>query len=81
MVPKEFLDSKEYAIKRENLQKEINRSCYNTKETSSERWKKTPEEKLTYATMILNHRDFIRKAGFNPNTRMNISEPVTGKVW
>lgn len=81
MVTKEFLESKEYAIKRENLQKEINQSCYKTKETSSERWKKTPEEKLAYATAMLNHRDSIRKAGFDPNKRMNISQPVTGKVW
>jgi len=81
MVTNDFLESKEYATKRENLQKEINRNCYNTKDTSSERWKKTPEERLSFATMMLNHRDSIRKAGFNPNKRMNISAPVTGKVW
>lgn len=81
MVTKEFLESKEYAVKREAMQREINRACYKTQERSSEIWKKTPEEKLLLANMKLNHREKVRNAGFDPNKRINTSEPFIGKVW
>ena len=81
MVTKEFLDSKEYLAKREAMQREINRTCYKTKEQSSERWKKTEDEQLKISASKLNHRNQVRRAGFDPNKRLNVSEPVTGKVW
>ena len=81
MVSKDFLDSKEYLTKRAGLQQEINRSCYKPKDRSAEKWRKTPEEMLVLATKKLNHRNEVRRAGFDPNTRLNVTEPIYGKVW
>ena len=81
MVTKEFLESKEYATKREILQREINRNTYKPKECSYEKWKKSPEEKLQLVTAKINHKNLIRKAGFDPKKRLNLPEPVSGKVW
>lgn len=81
MVTKDFLDSKEYSIKREAMQKEINKNSYLPKDRSSEKWAKTPSEHKELKALISVHKAQMQAKGFNPKKRMNITPPVTGKVW
>lgn len=81
MVTKDFLDSKEYAVKREAMTREINRACYNTKERSSERWRKTKEERAQLKQLKGVNKFQVTQAGHNPAKRFNVSEPVIGRIW
>ena len=73
-VSREF-ETKEVLARRENLKAEINKACYKTKEQSSEKWKKTPEERVLLANLKLQLFEALRKAGHNVKKRMNTSEP------
>ena len=70
------------AIERAKVQKEINLNVIPAKFNFFEKmFKKTTEEKLQLATSKLQHNEALRKAGFNPKKRLNLSEPVNGNIW
>jgi hypothetical protein len=81
MVTREFLESQEYARKREAMQVSVNKHNYVPKERSYEVWKKTPEEKLALANMMLAHKNELRKAGLNYKKSINKWAPIHIKVW
>ena len=79
---KKRLETANAKIEREKIQKEINShnipKNYNLFEKL---FKKTMEEKIALANAKMASRRDMRKNGFNPNTRMNTSEPIHVRVW
>jgi len=80
-LPRGFMESPEYLAKRANMQAEVNKFNYKPKERSSEKWKKTPEERLQLANLKLQLFTAIRKHGNDPKKRMNDAEPIRVTVW
>jgi len=67
-------------ILKEQIQRELNSSVWPRKRWSAEIFKKTPQERIELANKKQMVFSELRKFGYNPKKRMNLSESVTAKL-
>jgi hypothetical protein len=79
MLTDKFLESAEYISRRNQINKEINKTVIKTL-PSAEQWRKTKEEKESLKLLKWKHFSALRTAGHNPTKRMNLAEPIKAIV-
>jgi hypothetical protein len=79
MLTDKFLESAEYISKRNQMNKEINKTVIKVL-PSGEQWQKSKEEKESLKLLRWRHFSALRAAGHNPTKRMNLAEPIKAIV-